>query len=60
MLCSMCQHGTTKTWKCRECGDSHCLHSRSCKCGNTYRRQTMEESNLTQEAKDWLNGEETQ
>ena len=61
MLCTMCMHGTTRFWTCKECGEHNCRHIGKCKCGRTYREQTMEESTLTQEAKDWLNGKnETQ
>jgi len=32
MLCSMCQHGTTKFWKCT-CGEHNCNHMLECtKC----------------------------
>jgi hypothetical protein len=32
MLCSMCQHGTTKFWRCT-CGESNCNHMLECtKC----------------------------
>lgn len=32
MLCSMCQHGTTRHWKCGQCGEINCNHILWCKC----------------------------
>lgn len=43
MLCTMCMHGTTQTWKCDQCGETHCWHIRTCSCGNTYRVQYFRE-----------------
>lgn len=42
MLCSPCQHGVTKdagaTWDC-PCGETHCRHIDSCRCGRTRRQR---------------------
>ena len=54
MLCTMCCHGTTKFWKCDRCKETNCNHILTCKCGHTYRQQTLDHSNLTPQAKAWF------
>ncbi len=45
MLCTMCMHGTTDTWRCC-CGESHCRHIAICNDCGMGRRAAREESDI--------------
>ena len=51
MLCSMCQHGTTKFWICDKCKEINCLHILRKDCrGCAARNEADEISNEDLEA----------